>query len=223
MICWLIFSTTGIFTIDAIEVKGNSHYTAEEIINIGHATSGHNIIYKANIKETEEFLEQNPYIKHAEVRRKLPSTLVIKVTERQERLAFKYDDDYLVMDEEGILLRKTRNKPKTTIIQGVVVSKIKLGEKIEAEDGKRMERALELIGTMIKSDMYFVRADISNVKNIEAYIYDTLVVKADYDTLIANLENGRLHLVVEKLFSDGIERGTITFLEDGSASFVPTF
>ena len=223
LVCWLIFSTTGIFTIDAIEVKGNSHYTAEEIINIGHATSGHNIIYKANIKETEEYLEQNPYIKRAEVRRKLPSTLVIKVTERQERLAFKYDDDYLVMDDEGILLRKTRNKPKTTIIQGVVVSKIKLGEKIETEDSKRMDRALELIGTMISSDMYFVRADISNVKNIEAYIYDTLVVKTDYDTLIANLENGRLHLVVEKLFDDGIERGTITFLDDGSASFVPTF
>ena len=223
LVCWLIFSTTGIFTIDAIEVRGNSHYTAEEIINIGHATSGHNIIYKANIKETEEFLEQNPYIKRAEVRRKLPSTLVIKVTERQERLAFKYDDDYLVMDEEGILLRKTRNKPKTTIIQGVVVSKIKLGEKIEAEDSKRMDRALELISTMIKSDLYFVKADISNVKNIEAYIYNTLVVKADYDTLLANMENGKLHLVVEKLFGDGIERGTITFLEDGSASFVPTF
>ena len=220
---WLILSTTSIFTIDAIEVQGNSHYTAEEIINIGHATSGRNIIYKANIKETKEFLEQNPYIKRADIRRRLPSTLVIKVTEREERLAFKYDDDYLVMDEEGILLRKTRNKPKTTIIQGVVVSKIKLGEKIGAEDGKRMDRALELISTMIKSDLYFVKADISNVKTIEAYIYDTLVVKADYDTLIANMENGRLHLVVEKLFNDGIERGTITFLEDGSASFMPIF
>ena len=148
---------------------------------------------------------------------------MIKVTEREERLAFKYDDDYLVMDDEGILLRKTRNKPKTTIIQGVVVSKIKLGEEIGAEDSKRMDRALELISTMIKSDLYFVKADISNVKNIEAYSYDTLVVKADYDTLIANMENGRLHLVVEKLFNDGIKRGTITFLEDGSASFMPIF
>ena len=222
-IAWFIISNSGLFTIDAIEVKGNSHYTAEEIINIGHATSGRNIIYKANIKETREFLEQNPYIKRAEVRRRLPSTLVINVTERTERMAFKYDDDYLVMDEEGILLKKTRNVPKTTIIQGVVVSKIKLGEKIGAEDSKKLDRALELIGTMIKADMYFVKADISNVKTVKAYIYDTLVVKTDYDTLIANLENGRLHLVVEKLFGDNIERGTISFLDDGSASFSPEF
>ncbi len=223
LICWLILSNSGLFTIDAIEVKGNSHYSAEEIINIGHATSGRNIVYQANIKETTEFLEQNPYIKHAEVRRKLPSTLVIKVTERKERLAFKYDDDYLVMDEEGILLRKTRNKPKVTLIEGVVVSKIKLGEKIGTEKSKRLDDALELIRTMIKSDMFFVKIDISDDKNVKAYIYDTLVVKTNHDTLITNLENGRLHMVVEKLFEDGIKRGTITFEEDGAISFMPVF
>jgi cell division protein FtsQ len=223
LIFWLIISNSGMFTIDAIEVRGNSHYTAEEIINIGHATSGHNIIYQANIKETREFLEQNPYIKHAEVRRKLPSTLVIDVTEREERLAFKYDDDYLVMDEDGILLRKTRNKPMTTIIQGIVVSKIKLGEKIGTENSTRMDMALDLIKEMIKADLYYVKLDIENVKTIKAYIYDTLIVKTDYDTLMTNMENGKLHLVVEQLFKDGIERGTITFNEDGSASFMPIF
>ena len=223
LVFWLIISNSGLFTIDAIEVKGNSHYTAEEIINIGHATSGRNIIYKANIKETKEFLEQNPYIKHAEVRRRLPSTLVIKVTEREERMALKYDDDYLVLDVDGILLRKTRNKPKTTIVQGIVVSKIKLGEKIGAENGKLMDKTLDLIKMMIKSDLYYVKVDVSKEKKIRAYIYDTLVVKSDYDTLMTNMENGRLHLVVEKLFNDGIERGTITFGDDGSASFMPIF
>ena len=220
---WLIISNSGLFTIDAIVVKGNSHYTAEEIINMGHASSGHNIIYKANIKETKEYLENNPYIKRAEVRRRLPSTLVIKVVERQERLAFKYDDDYLVMDEDGILLRKTRTKPMTTIVEGVVVSKIKLGERIGAEKEERMEKVLSLIKTMIKSDLYFVKVNIKKEKSVKAYVYDTLIVDTDYDTLMANMENGRLHLVLENLFKDGIKRGTITFLDDGSASFQPTF
>ena len=204
-------------------VQGNSHYTAEEIINMGHASPGRNIIYKANIKETKEFLENNPYIKHAEVRRRLPSTLVIRVTEREERLAFKYDDDYLVMDEDGILLKKSRNKPMTTIVQGIVVSKIKLGEKIGTDNGIRMNKVLDLIKMMMKSDLYFVSVDITSEKKVKAYVYDTLVVKTDYDTLMTNMENGRLHLVLEKLFGDGIERGTITFGEDGTASFIPTF
>ena len=219
----LILSHSSLFTIDSIEVQGNSHYTAEEIINMSHAVPGRNIIYRANIKETVEYLEQNPYIRKAEVKRRLPSTLVIKVTERKERMAFKYDDDYLVMDEDGILLKKTRNVPKATLIQGIVVSKIKLGEKIGTEDDSRMEKAIDLVKMMIKSDLYFVKVDVSKDKKISAYIYDTLIVKTDYDTLMTNMENGRLHLVVSKLFDDGIERGTITFGQDGSASFMPMF
>lgn len=216
-----IFSVSGFFTCDSIEVKGNSHYTAEEIINMSHASPGRNIIYKSNKQETVDYLMQNPYIKSAAVSRKLPSTLVISVRERSERLAFRYDDDYLIMDEEGILLKKTRNAPKTTLVEGIVVSKIKLGEKIGTEDGRRMDKVLDLIKTMIKSDLYFVKADMTDEKKVKAYIYDNLVVKTDYDTLMENMENGRLHRVVEKLFADGIERGTITFEEDGSASFMP--
>jgi trk system potassium uptake protein TrkA len=66
-----------------------------------------------------------------------------------------------------------------------------------------------------------VELDISSEKRVKAYVYDKLAVKTDYDMLLSNIENGRLHLVLEKLFEDGIERGTITFEEDGTASFQP--
>ena len=218
---FFLLSLSSIFTVDSIEVKGNKHYTAEEIINMGHAVPGRNLFYSLNKQETEEYLLQNPYIESATVSRKLPSTMVIKVKERTEKLAFRYDDDYLIMDAGGILLKKTRNAPKTTLIEGIVVNKIKLGEKIGAEDPKVMDRALNLVKAMSAADLYFVKIDLSNEKQIKAYIYDTLIVKTDYDALMTNLKNGRLHLVVEKLFSEGIERGTITFEEDGSASFMP--
>lgn len=218
---FLLLSLSSIFTVDSIEVKGNKHYTAEEIINMGHATPGRNLFYSLNKQETEEYLLQNPYIESATVSRKLPSTMVIKVKERTEKIAFRYDDDYLIMDAGGILLKKTRNAPKTTLVEGIVVNKIKLGEKIGTEKPKLMDQALDLIKAMTAADLYFVKIDLSSEKQIKAYIYDTLVVKTDYDTLMTNLKNGRLHLVVEKLFSEGIERGTITFEEDGSASFMP--
>ena len=217
----VLLSLSSIFTVDSIEVRGNKHYTAEEIINMGHAVPGKNLFYGLNKQEVEEYLEQNPYIKKATVSRRLPSTMVIKVTERAEKLAFRYDDDYLIMDAEGILLKKTRNTPKTTLVEGIVVNRIKLGEKIGTENGDRLDKALALVKATSAADLYFVKIDLSSEKKVKAYIYDTLAVKTDYDTLMTNLENGRLHLVVEKLFSEGIERGTITFEEDGSASFMP--
>jgi cell division protein FtsQ len=147
--------------------------------------------------------------------------MVIKVTERKEKMAFRYDDDYLVMDGEGILLKKTRNIPKTTLVEGIVVNKIKLGEKIGTEDRDKTNKAIELISAMDKGDLYFVKLDMNDTKKVKAYIYDNMIVRADYNTLMENLKNGHLHLVVENLINDGIKRGTITFDEDGSASFMP--
>ena len=55
-ILFLILSLSSIFTVDSIEVRGNSHYTAEEIINMGHAVPGRNLIYNLNKQEIEEYL-----------------------------------------------------------------------------------------------------------------------------------------------------------------------
>lgn len=216
-----ILSLTDIFTTAYIEVRGNEHFTAEEIINIGHAIPGRNLIYHTGSKEIVQYLEQNPYIKKATVTRKLPSTLVITVEEREQACVFKYDDDYLVLDEEGMLLKKTRTKPKLTIISGMVVNRIKLGEVIGTEDNAMFSKTLKLVRTMKDSDMYFVKIEMKEDNLVKAYIYDTLIVSGDYDMLIENLKNDRLHKVVEELFSQSIRRGTITFGSEGSISFKP--
>ena len=219
-----IFSLSGFFTVDSIEVEGNSHFSDEEIINIAHAVPGHNLIYNPDKTNIVKYLEQNPYIKSAEVKRKLPSTLVIVVDERKQACAFRYDDDYLVMDDEGILLKKTRTAPKITMVSGLVVSRIRLGETIGTENQYLFSKLLKLIRSMKSADLYFVSIDMTSYQDdhtVRAYIYDKLVVKADYDILVENLDNGRLHKIVEKLFEDGVQRGTISITDDGSASFEP--
>lgn len=218
------FSISGFFTVDSIEVRGNNRYTAEEIINIAHAVPGHNLLYNPGKQEIISFLEQNPYIKSAEVTRKLPSTLVITVNERVQACAFKYDDDFLIMDDEGILLKKTRTEPKITMVKGMIVSKIKLGETVGTENQKLFSNTLKLIRAMNAADMYFVSVDMSTYDTdfqVRAYIYDNLVVRGEYESLMAFLENGRLHKIVEKLFEDDVKRGTIILGNDGTASFEP--
>lgn len=220
----LIFSLSSFFVVDSIEVRGNSRFTAEEIINIAHAVPGRNIIYNPGTTEIVQYLEQNPFIKSATVTRKLPSTLVITVNERKQACAFRYDDDYLVMDDEGILLSKTRTEPKITMINGMVASKIKLGETIGTKNQQMFSKTLKLIRDMNAGDLYFVTIDMSEYEVsglVRAYVYDKLVVKSDYDLLLTNINNGRLHKVLETLFADGVKRGTITLNADGTAGFEP--
>ncbi|MBR2675037.1 MAG: undecaprenyldiphospho-muramoylpentapeptide beta-N-acetylglucosaminyltransferase [Mogibacterium sp.] len=222
LVTGLILSFTSIFTVDSIEVNGNSHYSAEEIISMGHAVPGKNLIYHPDKKEIKHYLELNPYIKSAEVRRKLPSTLVITVSERTQLMALKYDDDYLILDREGILLQKSRTKPKLTIIEGNVINKIKLGEPLGTQDEKLMSKTIDFVQAMADNDLYYVKVDLSDPLTARAYVYDTLVVRGEYNVLMENMEKGRLHMVLDNLFSGGIRRGTITFDNDGVASFMPS-
>ncbi len=223
-IACFLFSISGFFTVDSIEVRGNSHFSAEEIINIAHAVPGHNLLYNTDEKPITDYLEQNPYIKSASVSRKLPSTLVITVEERAEAICFNYDDDYLIMDDEGTLLKKTRTEPKITNVKGFVVTRIRLGDTVGTENQQMFSRLLRLIRAMKAADLYFVSIDMTGYEDnmaVKAYIYDKLVVKTDYETLLINLKNGRLHKIVEKLFEDDVKRGTITITENGEASFEP--
>lgn len=223
LITGFILSFTSLFTVDLIEVRGNSNFSAEEIISMAHASPGKNIIYHPDKEIIKENLELNPYIESAGVSRKLPSTLVITVKERQQMMALKYDDDYLILDREGILLQKSRTKPKLTLIEGNTITKIKLGQQLGTQNDEQIQKSIDIMQTMADSDLYFVKLDMTDASTIKAYVYDTLIVKADYDTLMRNMENGRLHMVLDKLFEDSIKRGTITFVDGDTVSFMPTF
>lgn len=220
-IALIAFSFSGFFTVTAIEVSGNSYFTAEEIVNMAHAEKGSNILYRPGKKQITEYLEANPYIRSVKVKRKLPGTIVIEVEERPQTAAVIYDDDYLIIDNEGILLRKTATSPKLTLVEGIKISKIALGEKLGAEDEALMDRTIEMLNSMEQNDLYFTRIKMSELY-VKAYIYDSLVCKGTADMLIDAMQSGRLHKVLEDLFSKDIKRGTITISEDGYASFVPS-
>jgi cell division protein FtsQ len=221
LIAAIVFSFTDFFVIDGIEVEGNSYYTDEEIISMAHATPGSNIIYNPGKKEIVDYLEANTYIKSAKVKRKFPSTLVICVSERKQSLAVAYDDEYLILDNEGVFLRKTATDPKITIVTGLKVKTLELGEKITVKKERLLSDALELVNTMSEQDLYFKRIEMDDVY-ISAYIYEALVCKGTVEQLNEGMSSGRLHTILETLFEKGIKRGTIVFSEDGYASYQPS-
>lgn len=216
-----VFSISSFFVVDSIEVKGNSYFTGEEIINMAHAMPGKNLIYHPDKRSIVTYLEKNPYIKNAKVTRSFPSTLVINVEERVQLGAIKYDDEFLIIDGEGILLRKTRTRPKLTEIQGLIVRKIQPGEMIGVKDEGLLGQTLSILKEMKAGDLYFVKLDMREMY-IKAYVFDSLICKGTYKQLNTFITNGRLHRVLDKLFDDNVSRGMITFSNEGYASFVPT-
>lgn len=220
-IALMLFMRSSFFTVDTLKVEGNSYFTDEEIINMGHAATGKNLFFHSGSQEIVQYLESSPYIESAKVSKRAPGTLIIKVKEREQMAALAYNKEYLIIDADGLLLRRSSTKPKVTLLSGIKLKKVTLGEPIEVDNEQRLRDALSILKAMKEGDLYFKKI-VFTKKTTKAYVYDALVCKGDAETLISSMEKERLQKILETLFDKGIKRGTITFTEDGYASFEPT-
>ena len=215
-----LFLRSDYFAIKEIQVSGNSYYTADEIRNMCRSELGRNILFDSGISETEARLGEEPYFASVEIRRKLPDTISITVEERHQQAAFIYGEDFVVIDDEGVVLRKTDVAPELTLLTGLTISRMDMGEKVDAEEKENLATVLKMLRTMESGDIYFKKIDVSRIV-IKAYIYDTLIVKGTPQEIMSAMESGVLQKVVSSLFADGIERGTIKMGGGSYVSFSP--
>lgn len=215
------FSTfTNLYTITSIEVEGNSYYTDDEIINISHAETGKNLIWNPGKREAARYLEKNPYIDEVHIRRRLPGTLVIKIEERRQIAAVVYGDEYIVIDINGTVLRRTKTKPKLTIVKGIKTNMISDGEMLGTDDKPAFQELLKLLEVMDEGKIFFVKIEVSEL-HTNAYVYDNLMCSGKTAVIIDFIQNNRLQKMIDKLFKRGIKRGKLTITEKGYASFTP--
>lgn len=215
-----LFLKSDYFLIKDIEVTGNNYYTKQEIIGMGKAKKDVNIIFDSGKNEIQETLEANPFFKEVKIKRRLPSTLQIEVVERPQIAAVEFGDSFIVIDDEGVILRRTDVDPRVTVITGLTISKMDVGEPIEAEEKETLGVTLRMLQTMQNGDIYFKKIDVSRVV-IKAYIYDTLLVKGTATEVSAGVEAGNIQIIVSDLFSKSITRGTIKMGPSGTYSFTP--
>ena len=86
---------------------------------MGGCETGKNLFWGIDSKKIRSRLQQDAYMERVEVRRKLPDTVKITVTERAQVAAIAYGDRYVVIDAAGIVLRKAGVDPKVTVLKGL--------------------------------------------------------------------------------------------------------
>ena len=203
-----LFLKSSYFNVTDIKVEGMDYYSGQEIVSMSGATTGRNIIFDAGKSEIIDNLSSNPYFKSVKVKTELPSTLIIQVEERPQTAAIEFGDSFVVIDEEGVVLRKTKVDPKLTLLNGLTISRMNTGEKVEAEEKEMLATTLRMLEIMKNGDMYFKRIDVSKIV-VRAYIYDNLIVKGTPGEITDAIESGELQKVVTNLFEQNINRGSI--------------
>ncbi len=215
------FASSSFFDVTEFEVKGNVYYSEDEILTMGNCKTGGNIFWGSGCGDIKKRLEKDAYMEKVKVKRILPDKISIELTERTQIAAVVYGENYVVVDAGGTVLRKTEAEPELTLIYGLTISKLEVGQLIEAEQKVLLRQTLEMLDIMSKSDMYFKKIEISDA-GVKAYVLDYLICKGTPQSIMKAMEEGNLQKVVKGLFDINIERGTIKVSGEEYISFDPT-
>ena len=208
------------FNVTKFEVEGNNYYTEDEILVMGNCKTGGNIFIGTDIGDIRTRLEKDAYMASVKVKRVLPYTIRTELVERRQTAAIVYGEKYVVVDSDGTVLRKTGVMPQITVLRGLTISKLSVGEKIEAEEKVLLRQTLQLLKVMESSNMYFKSIELSEGE-IKAYILDNLICRGTPENIMKAMEEDSLQLVVQELFDRKIERGTIQISGEKTISFTP--
>ncbi len=131
----VVLSLTAFFGIENITVSGNSRYTEEEILNQCIINTGENL-FLADTKSASEMLELNlPYIYTAEIKRKLPSTIELVITEAEPSYYIENKDKtFILLDDNFKVLETGAEKGSGIAVKKAKVTAASAGRQIEFEN-----------------------------------------------------------------------------------------
>jgi cell division protein FtsQ len=202
-VCKLL--TSPLFDIQKITVENNAYYTSEQIIAMTGVSLGENI-FQISTRDVRNKLLADPYIMAVKTKRGLPGNLVVHVTERSEAAFVADRGDCIVIDENGLVLRRTETPPLLTELGNLKLVEAEAGRPLIAEENAALTDTLNLLKKVKNEELYFKKVDISNII-IRAYVFDRLVCEGTPEHLSDNLSD--LKKILLDLKSQGIERGTV--------------
>lgn len=143
-----LLAQSPIFNLRHIEVVGNDTLTAEQVIAHTGLEYGQHI-YEVNLGLIENLIKTDPWVDQVSVKRKLPSTIEITVTERVAVAMVQTAYGLLQVDKDGYVLKAQRlvDGMPLMLITGVsdIPEGVLPGQKIESES---LQQGLNVIALM---------------------------------------------------------------------------
>lgn len=173
---------TPFFNLKNVVVEGNARLTKDEIFKNSGFYYEQNL-FKINKNRAEKQINSLPYVLETSIKRKLPETIKITITERQPVAAFKMGESFMLIDKEGRFLESVK-ETSLPLIEGV---------KLKMEAGKFIKDQNEEFITNFEN-MYSL-VENSDIKDrISSYTVDkknriSFVIDGNKTVVIGDYEN----------------------------------
>lgn len=120
------FLNSSFFALYKIEIYGNDVVLRDDIAQLSGLTIGSNL-FSINTIDAKLKISMHPNVKEVDIKRKLPNTLNIHILERKPLAMVVMPEEYALVDEEGILLKKVKGT-ETEGLNFPVISQINVNE-----------------------------------------------------------------------------------------------
>lgn len=108
LILIIIYLQSSLSHVKEVEVKGNQVFSESKLIEMTKIDTDTNI-WNLNSNKKQFELEKNPIIKSVKIKRDLPSTVIIDVTEYKVIGYIKNNKDYQAILEDGNIIKNEAN------------------------------------------------------------------------------------------------------------------
>lgn len=113
---------------------------------------------------------------------------------------------FIVLDKDGMVLRKTDKSPTIPVIYGLTVKEAEPGKPLKVEENLMFSDTVGMVKSMNENDLFFKKIQVNPVV-IKAYIYDNLICEGPPDVIEKSMKSLKDTLYV--LYQQGIQRGVI--------------
>ena len=209
----VIFVMSVFFRVSDIQVRGNTHYTDEEIIRAIDIEEGDNLFFFDRFAALSRVFAKLPYIDEVSVERSLPNRVIITVSESQALAYIVLGEENWTIDHNCKVLGKANISPGTLMI----------GEPLQTADGD--ERIVNFIAEVLDQlegrGLYtrVGRVDFSDVNNVEFTLDNKYVVRIGNGNNV-EYKFGMLISVLSQLLEGDV--GIINVSDGNTAHFSPT-
>lgn len=177
------------FRVDDVIITGNHRYSVEEILEVTGIETGDNLVSLSGRGVSRQLRSRLPYIQSVTVKKLLPDTVSITVTEAPAAAAIKGEEGWWLIGSDGKLLEQVSAAGAHATITGVTPLVPAVGTYLAVEDAQSQKLAnlKELLAALEENGL------LDKLEGIE--LEDDFSVRFTYDQhyaveLSATLENG---------------------------------
>ncbi len=216
-----VLSLTVFFNITTIEISGRSAvYSKEEILENVDVAIGDNMFLFSASKAAEDLWTKLPYLDSVKIRRQLPGTVVIDISDSEYSLILPYAGGSLILSDSLKIVENTATPPDGyTMVYGFQPSVFAVGRQLATESEYGTQYLEELVDTLREYGLLesTTMINVADRLNLSLVYEDRLFVmvgtasKLDYKIRMLR------ELVDDKLGAD--ETGNIDLSLAGKATF----